>query len=374
MPRRLSIVNGTAPYSNPNGYQPLQPLANLNGSAGQRHLHAHDRRLMRPTTSAADQLVDHGQLGDDSFGVQTGAAMDQNADGTTDQNPISTPFTGLTPGDAYVVPTPRAGHARSPSSARSARWARPASSVRRSTRNAAADRARPESSPARRCPGAPARDNLITDGTTSTLNVTFDRPMQVSTFTPAQILQIMGPTGSITGPQVFAGRQRRSDDPGRDHRRRSVHSTSTLTVPNYDGTFTIGECHGQPRYPGCERRQLDRCLDRAQRTTKVTLFATSPGKNFTNTVFDDAAETSITNGTAPYTGTYPAAWQAVESDRPGRQRHLDAADHQYRPHDERRSRDLVAQHHAAYSRSRRSMKTTRPRPRPSSRSASRSSN
>ena len=41
-----------------------------------------------------------------SFGIQNGAGMDQNADGTTDENPISTPFKGLTPGDAYVVPTP----------------------------------------------------------------------------------------------------------------------------------------------------------------------------------------------------------------------------------------------------------------------------
>ena len=42
-----------------------------------------------------------------SFGLQAGAAMDQNADGTTDENPLTTPFKGLTPGDAYVVPTPQ---------------------------------------------------------------------------------------------------------------------------------------------------------------------------------------------------------------------------------------------------------------------------
>ena len=33
--------------------------------------------------------------------------MDQNADGTSDQNPLTTPFTGLTPGDAYVAPMPK---------------------------------------------------------------------------------------------------------------------------------------------------------------------------------------------------------------------------------------------------------------------------
>ena len=38
---------------------------------------------------------------------QTGAGMDQNADGTSDQNPLTTPFTGLTPGDAYMAPMPQ---------------------------------------------------------------------------------------------------------------------------------------------------------------------------------------------------------------------------------------------------------------------------
>ena len=28
--------------------------------------------------------------------------------------------------------------------------------------------------------------------------------MQVSTFTPGQVLQIMGPAGSVSGPQYFA--------------------------------------------------------------------------------------------------------------------------------------------------------------------------
>ena len=32
--------------------------------------------------------------------------MDQNADGTPDQNPLTNPFTGLTPGDLYVAPMP----------------------------------------------------------------------------------------------------------------------------------------------------------------------------------------------------------------------------------------------------------------------------
>ncbi len=35
--------------------------------------------------------------------------MDQNADGTTDENPLNSTegYTGLTPGDVYAVPTPQ---------------------------------------------------------------------------------------------------------------------------------------------------------------------------------------------------------------------------------------------------------------------------
>ena len=39
-----SILEGSAPYSNASGYQPFNPLAALNGSSGERHLPAHDRR------------------------------------------------------------------------------------------------------------------------------------------------------------------------------------------------------------------------------------------------------------------------------------------------------------------------------------------
>ena len=41
-----------------------------------------------------------------TYGLVAGAPMDQNADGTADENPLTIPFTGLTPGDVYAVPAP----------------------------------------------------------------------------------------------------------------------------------------------------------------------------------------------------------------------------------------------------------------------------
>ncbi|MEO6811427.1 MAG: Ig-like domain-containing protein [Isosphaeraceae bacterium] len=47
-------------------------------------------------------------------------------------------------------------------------------------------------------PGAPASsDNLVLDGTVSFLDVTFDRPMQPGSFTPDDVLRIIGPYGEV---------------------------------------------------------------------------------------------------------------------------------------------------------------------------------
>ena len=46
-------------------------------------------------------------------------------------------------------------------------------------------------------PQSGAADNLVLNATNGLLNVTFDRDMDPSTFTPAQVLAIVGPAGSV---------------------------------------------------------------------------------------------------------------------------------------------------------------------------------
>ena len=46
-------------------------------------------------------------------------------------------------------------------------------------------------------------DNLVNSDSVNSINVTFDRQMQVSSFTPAQVLSIVGPNGQINSPQTF---------------------------------------------------------------------------------------------------------------------------------------------------------------------------
>ena len=147
-------------------------------------------------------------------------------------------------------------------------------------------------------------DNLLVDDTTSTLKVTFDRPVQVSSFTPSQVLQIMGPAGPITGPQNFPNN---SVDQEIDEATTSPNVNDyTLTIPNYNGTFKVQYLTLALDIADYEDSNLSAVLI-APNGTMVPLFSNvggSSGANFTNTVFDDAAETSITAGTAPFTGTY----------------------------------------------------------------------
>jgi len=139
--------------------------------------------------------------------LRLGDPMDQNADGTVDQNPLTTQFTGLTPGDVYAVPAPQPLTPVTFSKAAYTGGVNTGGYILSPPFN---QNTLPLIVPGPQASTSVVPDtgtvtgNLITNGTTSKLIVTFDRPMQVSTFTPAQVLQIMGPTGPISGPWTVA--------------------------------------------------------------------------------------------------------------------------------------------------------------------------
>ena len=152
--------------------------------------------------------------------------------------------------------------------------------------------------------GTVGANNLVVNGTTKAYNLTFDRPMQVGTFTAAQVLQIMGPTGSITGPQFFSNNTVNQTIPKATTTGQGMLSQS-LTVPDYNGTFTVAKVTVNLNITDAKDSSLTAVLI-APNGTPVALFSNvgSSGQNFTSTVLDDAALTAIANGTAPFTGTY----------------------------------------------------------------------
>ncbi len=245
-----------------------------------------------------------------SFGLapRLSDPMDQNADGTSDENAITTSFLGVstfdtTPGDVYAVPAPLpTGSTRFDG----------ATSILTAPLN-------PNTLPlivpgpqvlSTSVPGGDAANgNLITDGTASSLSVTFDRPMEVASFTPAEVDQIMGPAGSISGPQFFPSTTSAGVVIGPATSATTPTTvTSTLTVPSYNGTFTVGHIALSLTAAFSPDSALTAILI-APDGTPVTLFSGigGTGANFINTTFDDLADNPITSGAAPFTGAYRPA-------------------------------------------------------------------
>ena len=146
-------------------------------------------------------------------------------------------------------------------------------------------------------------DNLLTDNTTSQFDVTFDRPVQTSTFDSSQVLSIMGPTGSILAPQTFGSTSIDQEVPaattagaGMLPSVLTIDSNGTLTIADITVTLTIATLASDS--------SLSAVLIAPNGQT-ITLFnaGTLSGLNLTNTVFSDGAA-SLATGTAPYTGTF----------------------------------------------------------------------
>jgi len=291
-----SILAGTAPYTGP--FQPFNPLSALNGSAvnGTYALVIDDGESNNTGTLLSWSITVESSL--PASQLQEGAPMDQNADGKPDENPLTTPFTGLTPGDVYAVPMPQPtvpvtfgpdplSILKPPFNQNTVPLIAPGPQILNTSVS-----------------GGSGADNVVVNGTVDTFNVTFDRPMQVSSFTPSDVLQIMGPTGSLSGPQDFPNG---SVDQTIPKATPAANGTlnSTLTVPNYQGTFTAADITVGLTITSPNDSSLSAVLI-APNGAQVPLFANvgGTGQNFTKTVFDDAAETSITAGKAPFTGTY----------------------------------------------------------------------
>ena len=165
--------------------------------------------------------------------------MDQNADGTPDQNPLTLAdgFTGMTPGDVYAVPTPQ------PTAA--VTFTEPPQSILSPPFN---QNTLPLIVPGPQIVSTTvvgtsgqltsgARTNLLTNDTTSEFQVTFDRPIQTEPFTPGQVAVDHGPDGLDHRPADLRLHRGGPVDPRRDPAGPGTLN-STVTI-NSGGTLQI---------------------------------------------------------------------------------------------------------------------------------------
>ena len=157
-------------------------------------------------------------------------------------------------------------------------------------------------------------DNLVNNDNAKSINVTFDRDMQVSTFTPAQILSITGPTGRIDGPQTFV-----STGTSKNYAYVGAYQlipksgTLTSTIPIAGTGLDVSSLTVQVNITDPDDSSLKLTLE-APDGTMVPLVAagTASGANFTNTTFSDSPTangltSTIPAGAAPYSLTYQPA-------------------------------------------------------------------
>ena len=291
-------------------------VAALNGSRvnGTYTLTIDDEVVHNPGTLTAWSVTINSEV--PTFVKQFGAPMDQNANATTDENPLNPVqfpdgYTGLTPGDIYAVPTPQL---TAPVTFTSAAYTGGPNTggyilsppFNQNTLPLIISGPQVLTTQAVGTGGevSTTSDDLITNDSASSFDVTFDRPVQTSSFDASQVLSIMGPVGSITGPQTFSANSVDQSIPAATQAGPGTLD-STVTI-NSDNTLEIGDITVTLSIASRADSGLTAVLV-APNGTQIPLFSGvggNLGKNFVNTVFDDTAETAINFGTAPFTGSF----------------------------------------------------------------------
>jgi subtilisin-like proprotein convertase family protein len=145
---------------------------------------------------------------------------------------------------------------------------------------------------------------IVINGTTSSIDVLFDRDINPATFTPADIVSLVGPAGLIGPNKTYPANSGALGIPdGPPLGQQAVPLNSTLAIPD---NFNIADLNVALSISDTLDSDLSAVLV-APDGTQVTLFSGiggAGGQNFTNTVFDDAATTSINSGSAPFNGTF----------------------------------------------------------------------
>ena len=238
---------------------------------------------------------------------ETGDAMDQNADGTSDENPLNTTqypdgYLGLTPGDVYAVPTPEVTAPVTFSTAQSI--LSPPFNQNTVPLIVSGPQVLTTEAIGTSGAGSTGTGDLITNDSTSQFDVTFDRLVQTSSFTASQVVSIIGPAGSILSPQTFSSPSIDQTVPAATGASSPGKLDSTLTIAS-DDTLQIADITVTLSIASFADSGLTAVLVAPNGDT-IPLFSALPGagQDFINTVFDDSAQNSITAGTAPFTGTF----------------------------------------------------------------------
>ena len=151
-------------------------------------------------------------------------------------------------------------------------------------------------------------DNLVTDRPVNALDVTFDRDMQVASFTRADVLRIVGPEGSIDPATITVTPVFNSANAGPIPDNPSTPLVSMLDLSGVGGAFGIGDLNVRLSitHPRVADLTIVLIAPGGQRIPLVLAGSVS-GQNFADTTFDDEAALALAQAPAPFTGSFRPA-------------------------------------------------------------------
>ena len=165
------------------------------------------------------------------------------------------------------------------------------------------------------CAATSGSNGFLASGVTLSASATVSGTESLSTQGTSEVDQIMGPTGSLMGPAVFPIDQQHGPDHPRRHKRdrpRRGHIDSDHSELQRHVHDRRSQCRPHRRFLAGFGPYRDPDLAERNHSSHFVLGRRRQQRSgFMNTVFDDSADSSITTGTAPFTGTYQPAEFAV---------------------------------------------------------------
>ncbi len=247
-----------------------------------------------------------------------GNSMDQNADGTTDQDPETVPYTGFTPGDDYANPnpTPVSGTATTYSGA--GLFPGPYSATSLPLIVSGPHITTINATGLSGTTSGDSTDHTVINDQVNTVDVNYDRNIQIGSVNASQILSLIGPTGPISTPQTFTStgisKTYASTDVNHAIPLTTTGLTSKLVIFNTGLSLASLSVTLNITDPNDQNLAVS-LISPTGKTINLVLAGNAKGSNFTNTVFSDQATANgslvpITSGVAPYAQTYIPAYVA----------------------------------------------------------------
>ncbi len=251
-----------------------------------------------------------------------GNSMDQNANGVGAQDPETVPYTGTSPGDDFVAPNPSTVAGTTTTFSGAGLFPGPYGATSLPLIVSGPHITSIAATGSSGTTTGNSTDNTVINDQVKSVDVLFDRNVQIGSATASQILNLTGPTGPISTPRTFtsAGISKTFASTDVNHPiplDGGSGLSSNLTI--FNTGLSVASLAVSLNITDANDKNLSVTLVHSGPTAATTftvplvLAGNAGGANFTNTVFSDLTQPNgnlipFTSGAAPYAQTYIPAY------------------------------------------------------------------